>query len=325
MFGYIDNYIDLNVFFNKNIQSYKNQNKQFTSGSVPPFLISDVISSCMQNKTVYEVLRIENQIDVGDIKDSVENHKLDAKLQEFINTFNLDKEIVILSDKDKAKLKQLSTSSLINFDNDKFKDNINTQMTTHSLSELSNKLRDTAKNIKGDASLSDVKITLRNQALHLDTYQHNLVEPMTKQAEELLSLSRKLDEILRKGGNSFQENMNEIINELENAQQYINVEGKTFVTDTLKGLVDHLKAEIKKYIDFIVESIRSDVGKCGPIANVYKSGVTAVCSKFVDPLNGFWAGTAWCVLLFIPTIVICVKLSSLYQKSDPYPGPLVEK
>lgn len=40
--------------------------------------------------------------------------------------------------------------------------------------------------------------------------------------------------------------------------------------------------------------------------------------------NGFWASVGWCLILFIPTIVLCVKLSALYQKSDPYPGPLVE-
>lgn len=30
------------------------------------------------------------------------------------------------------------------------------------------------------------------------------------------------------------------------------------------------------------------------------------------------------VLLFIPAIIISVLLANLYQKSDPYPGPLVE-
>lgn len=45
---------------------------------------------------------------------------------------------------------------------------------------------------------------------------------------------------------------------------------------------------------------------------------------FYDPQNGFWVSVGWCLILFIPTIVLCVKLSALYQKSDPYPGPLVE-
>jgi len=40
--------------------------------------------------------------------------------------------------------------------------------------------------------------------------------------------------------------------------------------------------------------------------------------------NGFWASIGWCLVLFIPVIILSVKLASLYRKSDSYPGPLVE-
>ncbi|KAG8224847.1 hypothetical protein J437_LFUL005450 [Ladona fulva] len=40
--------------------------------------------------------------------------------------------------------------------------------------------------------------------------------------------------------------------------------------------------------------------------------------------NGFWASIGWCIILFIPTIILSVILSGLYRKSDRYPGPLVE-
>lgn len=45
---------------------------------------------------------------------------------------------------------------------------------------------------------------------------------------------------------------------------------------------------------------------------------------FLTQQNGFWAGVLFCVLLFFPTIILSAKLSTLYQISDPYPGPLVE-
>lgn len=310
--------------FKNNIQSYKTE-KSNVIGELPPFRISDVITACKQNKTVYEVLRIENFFSLSDIKDSKEKKRLEAQLDDYVNNLSFTSSIQILQPEDKKKLENLQKSDLVNFDNDKFKDNVNTQITSQSLTELSTKLREAAKNLKGEQQYSEIKITLRNSALHLDTYQHNLVEPMTKQARELLDLSTKLDNILRKDGKPFNENMDIIIKELEQAQTFISERGSTFVKDTLIELKNHLIGQIDNYIKFIVDSIQNDVGKCGPIANVYQSGVTAVCNKFVDPLNGFWAGTAWCVILFLPTIIICVKLSSLYQKSDPYPGPLVEK
>lgn len=40
--------------------------------------------------------------------------------------------------------------------------------------------------------------------------------------------------------------------------------------------------------------------------------------------NGFWFSILCSLVLFIPTIILSVKLGNLYQKLEPYPGPLVE-
>lgn len=40
--------------------------------------------------------------------------------------------------------------------------------------------------------------------------------------------------------------------------------------------------------------------------------------------NGLWASVGWCVLLFLPCVVLSLVLASLYRKTDPYPGSLVE-
>lgn len=101
-----------------------------------------------------------------------------------------------------------------------------------------------------------------------------------------------------------------------------------------------------------MNATENELGRCGPLANVYKSIVVAGCSRIVNPLvrfpyiqfycylfdemsflisffheylqNGLWAGIITCILLFLPAIIFSLKLSTLYQKSDPYPGPLVE-
>lgn len=33
---------------------------------------------------------------------------------------------------------------------------------------------------------------------------------------------------------------------------------------------------------------------------------------------------SWCVLLFVPVMVVAQRLARLYLHVDPYPGPLVE-
>ena len=103
----------------------------------------------------------------------------------------------------------------------------------------------------------------------------------------------------------------------------------------------------------VVDHTHTEVGKCWPLSRVYNATLIATCDEILNPFvsnsmcillsakivwphtinckilsffqqNGFWASVGWCLLLFIPTIILSVKLATLYQKSDPYPGPLVE-
>ena len=53
--------------------------------------------------------------------------------------------------------------------------------------------------------------------------------------------------------------------------------------------------------------------------------VDALCREVVDPFNGFWASVGWCVVLYLFSVALALPLVSLYRKSEPYPGPLVER
>lgn len=103
------------------------------------------------------------------------------------------------------------------------------QITHRDLNEIAKKLIDTAEQIAPNSDLSDVGISLRNQALHLRTYQDNLVKPMTEQTKEMLMLSRRLNENLKFNRSSFDVALNEFITDIKNAQNFINKEGTAFV------------------------------------------------------------------------------------------------
>jgi hypothetical protein len=40
--------------------------------------------------------------------------------------------------------------------------------------------------------------------------------------------------------------------------------------------------------------------------------------------NGYWFSLFWSVLLFVPTIIVSVKLATLYKKRTSYSSDLVE-
>lgn len=106
---------------------------------------------------------------------------------------------------------------------------MNEEITKHNLTVIAKKLRDTADNIPAGPELSDVRTSLRNQALHLATYQENLVDPMTGQTLEMMQLTRKLDESFKFNNTSFNDGIEAIFKEIEDAKRFIEGEATDFV------------------------------------------------------------------------------------------------
>lgn len=77
--------------------------------------------------------------------------------------------------------------------------------------------------------MSDVRTSLRNQALHLKSYQDNLVGPMTEQTKEILQLAHNLEDNLKFNRSSFEEALRAFLKEIKDAQNFINKEGTEFV------------------------------------------------------------------------------------------------
>lgn len=227
-------------------------------------------------------------------------------------------------------------------------------ITSGNLNEIAAKLMQTADEIPINTDMAEVRISLRNQALHLRSYQDNLVTPMQDQTAEMTQLANRLDETLRFNRSSFEEAMKALSAEIAGAEQFIAHNGTQFVQQVARDLTARFLAEITAYLEHVIHQTKNELGRCAPLSQVYNATLVAACQRVVDPFvsmrllpkwveidrsavtdldlfscsflqNGFWVGVAWCVLLFLPTIVISAKLSTLYQKSDPYPGPLVEK
>ncbi|XP_037826230.1 prominin-like protein isoform X7 [Lucilia sericata] len=319
VFAEFDNLVDLNeIMYPSKIKG------KAASGSLPPFRISHVIAACKANQTIYEVLHINNLVDIHEINEYPSHYKINQTLENLVQGIDFDdRGVEILSAADKQRILSLRDSALKDFDSSHFIDNLNDDITKHSLTEIANQLRDTANKILSP-DMKDVQVSLRNQALHLETYDQNLVIPMKNQSSELIKLAQDLDKTLSYKDRPFQESIPLLVQEIERAQAFIQKDGRAFVKATAEDFTNHFAGEIMRYLNMVVTSVEKKIGICAPMAKVYDAGVVATCNSIVDPLNGFWAGVMWCVILFLPTLIVAVKLSSLYQKSDPYPGPLVE-
>ena len=86
----------------------------------------------------------------------------------------------------------------------------------------------------------------------------------------------------------------------------------------------HFQPFIDDYVNRVINYTTNYIGRCEPVSTSFNATVVSVCNEIIDPFNGFWASIGWCYLFYLPSIALAIALVSLYRKSEPYPGPLVE-
>ncbi|XP_049293875.1 prominin-like protein isoform X4 [Anopheles funestus] len=322
--SYIDQFVDLNrLYADLRAQAERSRTKLQVSDNMEQVSIGQVIMACQQNESIYKVLKLNNFVDIDTIREFPEQYGITRELNALTLKIKINP-VQILTPEATEDIKALQASKLNEFDVDKFTDNLTYNITEYNLNEIAQKLRDVADRVPPGKEMNDIKVNLKNQALHLSSYQTNLVDPMIVSTNELIKLSTTLDSSLKFGEESFSKAIDKFLTQIKEAEIYINKHGMTFVQNITEELVTGFTNQIYAYIKFVIDSTQDDIGLCGPMYNVYESVIVASCQRIVDPFNGFWAGVVWCLLLFLPSIIFGVKLSTLYQKSDPYPGPMVE-
>lgn len=107
---------------------------------------------------------------------------------------------------------------------------------------------------------------------------------MTTQTKEIIDLANRLETNLKFNRDTFEEALREFMREIREAQNFINKDGAEFVRKVAKELVASFKDEINSYLNLVINQTENDLGRCGPLANVYESIRVAGCNRIVNPL-----------------------------------------
>jgi regulator of replication initiation timing len=144
------------------------------------------------------------------------------------------------------------------------------------------------KNVDDD--LKPLKTDMTTMKKHLDQLQ-NQTKPIKSDAEKLKDALKKANDVITK-----------------NTTTYV----KTLITkytDETIGIVtdgvEHVKTQLK-----------TKVLRCKPVANLYDGVHTFLCDNMIQNSNGFWLALGWCLLFFIPSIILAVKLAKYFRKMD---------
>lgn len=278
VFSYLDKYIDLNKFiFPENQRVALRQENE----ELEPLRVSQVIAACHRNESVFEVLRLENLLNIDQIQEFPKQFGIVEKLEELADNVQITSQVRILNDDARKQIKELSKSELNNFEAYKYVDNLAENITHYDLNSLADRLKAAADRIP--SSSNEIKTKLEVQQLHLRTYQKNLVEPLVSGTTRLLNLSKKLNEKLLFKQVSFEKAINMLIKEIDDAERFLNEQGTAYVQQVAHELLDSFSKDIKGYLNLVINTTKSEVGRCGPISNVYDSMIVATCNRVVDP------------------------------------------
>lgn len=129
VFSYLDSFIDLN----KHIHGRHRKNGHGDKHQLEPLRISQVISSCHRNESVFDVLRLGNEVNIDNIREFKKQFEIEKKLNDLAENVRIASPVKILSDDARRQLNELSKSQLNDFARYKYDDNLILTITKYDL------------------------------------------------------------------------------------------------------------------------------------------------------------------------------------------------
>lgn len=298
-----------------------NLNDLYTTGQAPS--MTEIISKCHKNQSLYSVLSLDHtDSNLAKYQNYKKRLNLDEKIDQLMLEIHVDTDVEILSRDAKEQLWELANSSVADKDTwDYYTDILEKRVLTIDLMELAALLNQTADQLPN--GYHQVSFKLKNDALFLEGLQR-WVTSIGSLTRNLKKTTARLNEHLKFNKTSLREAIGDLISQAEFAQQYLRVNGSREVTELVARFSEDFLADVDEYLWHVETAVESDVGRCGPVSTIYNATTSAVCKDIMYPFNGFWASVGWVFFFFIPAMVLAVHLSSLYRKTEPYPGPLNE-
>ncbi|CAH2105973.1 unnamed protein product [Euphydryas editha] len=290
----------------------------------PDFNLTAVLVACHDNRTLYRALALQRLYNLTELRAGTA-----ARVAASVAALRTDypprgRPLRILSPAARRKLDRLADTGLSDFDFDRILYALETNMTSLSLDGLSSQLESTARALAPRGGFAEVARDLRSAAEHLARLHRDVVAPMLQRTAELNATASELRDVLRFNQSSLKEAIHYRIRDTTEVELFLNTQGPDLVQNLTRDFAETMGARLQEYLSMVTEAAERDVGRCGPLSHAFNSTRDSACRAVLMPTNGYWISLAWCVLLFVPLLVVAQKLARLYRHPDPYPGPLVE-
>ncbi|XP_030628291.1 prominin-2 [Chanos chanos] len=295
-----------------------------TPGLIPGFppsvgqinvTINGIYTDCQQNKPLWSTLHLDQLVDLNDFL-NVSKYTGDIEKQ-FENINITLPHLDLLSQSVRNELKSFSQKAAnVNFSS--ISQQINTFYRTN-LSIFADELDTLAR-----SQPAAIKAELQGEAQDLRNIQTEIDRSIKP---DLVNLNSTVNS-LSLTASQMNATVESVLEKVGFAQDFLDVNTTEMVKSESRQFLDCQLGYFTRLTDWANRTITQEVGRCGPVAGALDDAETLVCSRIVESLNAFWFSLGWCILFFIPSIILSVKTAKFYRRmkySDVYHNDFVMK
>ncbi|KAM6132243.1 prominin-1 [Pterocles gutturalis] len=272
-----------------------------------------VYSDCKENKGIYTSLHLEHLFNINEFL-NISMYTEDVALKIEHIQINLSK-IILLDEIGKENLLNFSSSGIEGINFAAYLTEINKSVTKVDLLSFANDLEARADQLPKGA----LENALKGHANNIRMVHNQQVVPL-EQAMKYVKARSTLNQsirLLKRTSSELTVKVKNVISAVNAAQLLINNNASLVIVQETKKYMDTVVGYFEQYIEWVKESIATEVAACKPIANVIDTAVDIfLCSYITDSVNTFWFGLGGSSIFLIPAIIFAVKLSKYYRRMD---------
>ncbi|XP_037778899.1 prominin-1-A-like isoform X3 [Penaeus monodon] len=265
--------------------------------------VGDVLSQCKEGGAAYQVFKLRHYFDIENEIDHSKTFDLRDTLSLLkVNLSNVE----LLSTEAEANLDKFLRS--VKIDLAPYRKEMDKPLVRKNLPALAEQMQNVAGQLRSVAASAELfKMVARTRNIISNT-----LYPLEKRKEDVTYQVATLDlEVM-----PLQRQINQSSGHLRTIQYFIHSHGSSLAAAKARGYVERILSYARQYTEHVRNAALMHVAPCTPVWNLFDSARGVTCNGIIEPLNALWLATCWCLLLFLPAIVISLALARFYLRMD---------
>jgi hypothetical protein len=274
------------------------------------------MASCANDSGIYSTLNLDSVYNLTGQFDAAKT-AIKSAMNDLVGGINPNLENVNVIDP--AVFAELASAKVFasSFNFSTFTAALNQPIVSTNISNFTTQLKNSASQIP---NLNDTaRETIFNESDALSWVAESTIASMLATSRNLSLVIYRLEEAVGSNGSQLLSNqIQNLIDSLNQTQQTIRTNGSAIIIQFAGEFAQDLDSSIVQFADSLLYGLRYGIGRCRTVYDAVNLASHSVCQNFLNPYNGFWFSIGWCLFFCVPSIIICVKLVSLYRHTDDY-------